>query len=166
VFDRHQQQQSSSANSLRHQNQHRNAQQSSQQQQQQQQQYGGDRKRRRWDEGRGSPAEEDRMAGTIPPSSSGGGGGGVAMGPLARGGWPGRPASRDGRTGPMSSSPEVMERVRQALTVGFANKIARRMRLHNGYRTCNEKGSLAQVTAESAALLMTRLVSPGGSSCR
>lgn len=49
-------------------------------------------------------------------------------------------------------SPSVCELVRRALTVGFANRIARRMRLHNGYRTCNEKGALAQIHPNSSQL--------------
>lgn len=49
-------------------------------------------------------------------------------------------------------SPSVCELVRRALTVGFANRIARRMRLHNGYRTCNEKGALAQIHPSSSQL--------------
>eukprot|EP00879_Flechtneria_rotunda_P025571 GHRR01027181.1.p2 GENE.GHRR01027181.1~~GHRR01027181.1.p2 ORF type:complete len:109 (-),score=28.11 GHRR01027181.1:657-983(-) len=49
-------------------------------------------------------------------------------------------------------APDIIERVRKALTVGFANRIARRMRLHNGYRTCNEKGALAQIHPGSSQL--------------
>lgn len=60
----------------------------------------------------------------------------------AEGSLGGRPASRGNKA---LTTPAVLESVRKALTVGFANKIARRMRLHNGYRTCNDKGALAQV---------------------
>ncbi len=42
--------------------------------------------------------------------------------------------------------------VRRALTVGFANRIARRMRLHNGYKTMAEHGQLAQLHPSSANL--------------
>ncbi|KAF6250725.1 DEAH-box nuclear pre-mRNA splicing factor [Scenedesmus sp. NREL 46B-D3] len=42
--------------------------------------------------------------------------------------------------------------IRKQLAVGFANRIARRMRLHNGYRTCNQKGALAQVHPGSSQL--------------
>jgi ATP-dependent RNA helicase DHX8/PRP22 len=52
--------------------------------------------------------------------------------------------------GPPSQA--VCELVRRALTVGFANRLARRMRLHNGYRTCNEKGALAQIHPSSSQL--------------
>lgn len=52
--------------------------------------------------------------------------------------------------GPPSAA--VCELVRRALTVGFANRIARRMRMHNGYRTCNEKGALAQIHPSSSQL--------------
>ncbi|KAF8068452.1 DEAH4 [Scenedesmus sp. PABB004] len=92
-------------------------------QQQQQPDVGGDRKRRRW--------EDER------PGSSGG--------PAALG----RPPSRGGRG---ASPPDVVERVRRALTVGFGNRVARRMRLHNGYRTVNERGALAQVHPGSSQL--------------
>jgi hypothetical protein len=73
----------------------------------------------------------------------------------------GRPLSRNGRA---MSSPETLEKVRRALTVGFANRIARRMRLHNGYRTCNQKGALAQVGWVAASSSPVH-VSPGCCRC-
>jgi hypothetical protein len=42
--------------------------------------------------------------------------------------------------------------LRHALTVGFANKLARRMRMHNGYNTVNGGGQLAQLHPGSAHL--------------
>jgi len=42
--------------------------------------------------------------------------------------------------------------VRRALCVGFANRLARRMMAHNGYKTYNEKGTLAQIHPSSTHL--------------
>jgi hypothetical protein len=114
--------------------QHRQQQHQQQQQQQQQQQPGQgeqeeggpERKRRRWD------ADQ--------PSMAAGGGATPRLHSGSSAGTPGLP------------SPEVCELVRRALTVGFANRIARRMRLHNGYRTCNEAGALAQLHPASSQL--------------
>ncbi|KAI8466158.1 MAG: DEAH-box nuclear pre-mRNA splicing factor [Monoraphidium minutum] len=39
-----------------------------------------------------------------------------------------------------------------ALTIGFANRIARRMRMHNGYKTANDAGQLAQLHPGSSYL--------------
>jgi ATP-dependent RNA helicase DHX8/PRP22 len=46
----------------------------------------------------------------------------------------------------------VLDGVVQALTVGFANRIAKRMQRHNGYRTMNEAGQLAQIHPTSSTL--------------
>lgn len=119
---------------------------SQQQQQQLQEQYdrdGPDRKRRRWDEGKPSDAQS-AAATTYGGSSSGRG---VSIPDLPS---PTRPPSRGGRVG--APSPATCELVTRALTVGFANRIARRMRMHNGYRTCNEKGALAQIHPSSSQL--------------
>jgi hypothetical protein len=112
--------------------------------QQQQQQQDGSLKRRRWDEDKDPPLPS---TGAGPSSSSGGSLLRSEGSAGSRGsGLDGRPLSRNGRA---ASSPETLEKVRRALTVGFSNRIARRMRLHNGYRTCNQKGALAQVRAVS-----------------
>lgn len=103
---------------------------------QQQEDRGSDRKRR-WDEGK----SED------PQAAAAGSSGGSSIHGLPS---PMRPPSRGGKPGPPSAA--VCELVRRALTVGFANRIARRMRLHNGYRTCNEKGALAQIHPGSSQL--------------
>lgn len=42
--------------------------------------------------------------------------------------------------------------LRRALLVGFANRLARRMARHNGYRTLNEKGILAQLHPSTARI--------------
>jgi hypothetical protein len=49
-------------------------------------------------------------------------------------------------------SPVKLDALRHALTIGFANKLARRMRMHNGYKTANEAGQLAQLHPGSAHL--------------
>lgn len=49
-------------------------------------------------------------------------------------------------------APELRSAVVAALTVGFANKLARRMRLHNGYRTLGPTGALAQLHPACSAL--------------
>lgn len=119
-----------------------------QQQQQQQQAVDAGHKRRRWD--------EDKLpygGGGLQRSEGSQGSQGLAV-LTAQGLLTGRPASRGSRA---LTSPAVLELVRKALTVGFANRIARRMRLHNGYRTCNEKGSLAQVRLGIALLLQLGL---------
>ncbi|EFN54077.1 hypothetical protein CHLNCDRAFT_136192 [Chlorella variabilis] len=41
--------------------------------------------------------------------------------------------------------------LRMALTIGFANRLARRMPMHNGYRTLGQSSTLAQVCAVEAA---------------
>lgn len=113
----------------------------------QQEQYdraGSDRKRRRWDEGKASDPQAAAAAGA---GSSGGRNGSSSIPALPS---PSRPPSRGGKVGPPSAA--VCELVRRALTVGFANRIARRMRMHNGYRTCNEKGALAQIHPSSSQL--------------
>lgn len=46
----------------------------------------------------------------------------------------------------------AIDNLRHALTIGFANRLARRMRHHNGYRTMNEKGQLAQLHPGSCCL--------------
>lgn len=103
---------------------------------QQQEDRGSDRKRH-WDEGK----SED------PQAAAAGSSGGSSIRGLPS---PMRPPSRGGKLGAPSAA--VCELVRRALTVGFANRIARRMRLHNGYRTCNEKGVLAQIHPGSSQL--------------
>jgi hypothetical protein len=129
-------------------NQHQQQQRPSSASSSQQQQQEGGLKRRRWDEDKGPPLPSPTAAAGAGPSSSGGGSLGGSLlrseGSIgSRGlGLDGRPLSRNGRA---VSSTETLEKVRRALTVGFANRIARRMRLHNGYRTCNQKGALAQV---------------------
>ncbi|GBF98616.1 pre-mRNA-splicing factor ATP-dependent RNA helicase-like [Raphidocelis subcapitata] len=45
-----------------------------------------------------------------------------------------------------------LDALRHALTVGFANRIARRMRMHNGYKTVNEAAQLAQLHPGSSHL--------------
>ena len=42
--------------------------------------------------------------------------------------------------------------VRRALLVGFANRLARRMPRHNGYRTLNGKATLAQLHPSTARI--------------
>ena len=42
--------------------------------------------------------------------------------------------------------------LRRVLLVGFANRLARRMARHNGYRTLNEKGILAQLHPSTARI--------------
>lgn len=42
--------------------------------------------------------------------------------------------------------------VRQALAIGFANRLARRMMSHNGYKTYNENATLAQLHPGSSNL--------------
>jgi len=44
-----------------------------------------------------------------------------------------------------ADDPRALDALRQALTVGFGNRIARRLRAHNGYKTLAESGTLAQV---------------------
>lgn len=71
------------------------------------------------------------------------------------------PSHRDGRGGntlrPSSSGrsiddPRIIDALRQALTVGFANRIARRLRRHNGYNRMAEAGQLAHIHPGSSAL--------------
>lgn len=52
----------------------------------------------------------------------------------------------------MPSGAQQIDALRQALTIGFANRIARRMRMHNGYRTMSENGQLAQLHPGSSHL--------------
>lgn len=52
-----------------------------------------------------------------------------------------------------------LHKIHLALITGFANQLARRMPLHNGYRTLGERPTLAQVgsrsgTEGSAALIL------------
>lgn len=42
--------------------------------------------------------------------------------------------------------------LRRALLVGFANRLARRMARHNGYRTLNDRGTLAQLHPSTARI--------------
>jgi hypothetical protein len=49
-------------------------------------------------------------------------------------------------------SPRRRDALVQALTTGFANRIARRMQRHNGYRTMAESGQLAQLHPGSSHL--------------
>eukprot|EP00879_Flechtneria_rotunda_P013602 GHRR01014208.1.p1 GENE.GHRR01014208.1~~GHRR01014208.1.p1 ORF type:complete len:752 (+),score=245.25 GHRR01014208.1:131-2386(+) len=102
--------------------------------QRQQDDDGPDKKRRKWDEGK---------------VGTGGSGGSEHNRSLLQDLSGNRPGSKGNSSMP---APDIIERVRKALTVGFANRIARRMRLHNGYRTCNEKGALAQIHPGSSQL--------------
>lgn len=80
---------------------------------------------------------------------------GAAGRPLEVGAGPGRGsqasargAARGDTQEAVSTSAAYSDRVRelrQALCLGYANKIARRMPAHNGYRTMNVAGQLAQV---------------------
>lgn len=42
--------------------------------------------------------------------------------------------------------------LRKALLVGFANRLARRMPRHNGYKTLNERATLAQLHPATARI--------------
>ena len=42
--------------------------------------------------------------------------------------------------------------MRQALLIGFANRLARRMPTHNGYKTLSEPSSLAQLHPSTAQI--------------
>ena len=44
------------------------------------------------------------------------------------------------------------ERLRQALAIGFANRLARRMSQHNGYKTLGEHTVLAQLHPSTARI--------------
>ncbi|KAK3263582.1 hypothetical protein CYMTET_27620 [Cymbomonas tetramitiformis] len=59
----------------------------------------------------------------------------------------GRSRSPKGRRG--QSARGSLENVRQALTVGFANRIAHRMLNHNGYKTYNDSATLAELHPSS-----------------
>jgi len=48
--------------------------------------------------------------------------------------------------------PGDSNKVRQALAIGFANRLARRMMSHNGYKTYNENATLAQLHPGSSNL--------------
>jgi len=50
------------------------------------------------------------------------------------------------------SSSKTLCALRKALTIGFANRVARRMPLHNGYRTLCETSTLAQIHPNAARL--------------
>ncbi|KAL4545360.1 hypothetical protein Ndes2526B_g00040 [Nannochloris sp. 'desiccata'] len=50
------------------------------------------------------------------------------------------------------SSSKTLRALRKALTIGFANRVARRMPLHNGYRTLGETSTLAQIHHSAARL--------------
>ncbi len=50
------------------------------------------------------------------------------------------------------SSSKTLRALRKALTIGFANRVARRMPLHNGYRTLGETSTLAQIHPSAARL--------------
>ncbi len=45
-----------------------------------------------------------------------------------------------------------VDALRRALLVGFANRLARRMPRHNGYKTLNERATLAQLHPASARI--------------
>lgn len=44
------------------------------------------------------------------------------------------------------------DKLRQALTIGFANRLARRMVQHNGYKTLGEHATLAQLHPSTARI--------------
>lgn len=45
-----------------------------------------------------------------------------------------------------------VDALRKSLLVGFANRLARRMPRHNGYKTLNEKATLAQLHPSTARI--------------
>ncbi|CAI5937583.1 unnamed protein product [Closterium sp. NIES-64] len=63
-----------------------------------------------------------------------------------------RSGKADGAGGVVEGSRDSWAALRHALTVGSANKLARRMRQHNGYKTVHTKSRLVEVHPASAAL--------------
>lgn len=105
---------------------------------------GGDRKRRRFEGGDGD--EDGRGGGSNGPPTRTDGGGNGGGGGLSRAPSLGRCAG----TQPPSAS--RLDSLRHALAIGFANRIARRMRMHNGYKTVNGAAQLAQLHPGSSHL--------------
>jgi len=105
---------------------------------------------RRWDE---APSEPHSQPGSSSSSRPPGGGERWERGvPQPQPDRLSNSLQRTHSTGGGSSSPQVLDGVVQALTVGFANRIAKRMQRHNGYRTMNEAGQLAQIHPTSSTL--------------
>lgn len=50
------------------------------------------------------------------------------------------------------SDSKIINSLRKALTIGFASRLARRMPMHNGYRTLGESSALAQIHPSAARL--------------
>ena len=50
------------------------------------------------------------------------------------------------------SDSKTIKSLRKALTIGFASRLARRMPMHNGYRTLGESSALAQIHPSAARL--------------
>ena len=92
-----------------------------------------DRKRRRSDDG-------------------GGGGDGRAVNGGSNGGARPRGSGSAGGASTQPPSAARLDALRRALAIGFANRLARRMRMHNGYKTANGAGQLAQLHPSSARL--------------
>jgi ATP-dependent RNA helicase DHX8/PRP22 len=59
---------------------------------------------------------------------------------------------QQGRGDTAATRPGDTASVRRALAVGFANRLARRMMTHNGYKTYNESATLAQLHPASTHL--------------
>jgi hypothetical protein len=95
--------------------------------------------------GRGSGSEQRRKQGYENRDSRRGTGRGVP-GDEDRDSW----RSRGGNDS--AGGAARLTALRKALTIGFANRIARRMRMHNGYRTVNAAGQLAQLHPGSSHL--------------
>jgi len=51
-----------------------------------------------------------------------------------------------------ASGGHTTDALRRALLIGFANRLARRMSQHNGYKTLNEHSTLAQLHPSTAPL--------------
>jgi ATP-dependent RNA helicase DHX8/PRP22 len=60
---------------------------------------------------------------------------------------PGSRGSRESGKRPRRgfSDAATVDALRKAIVIGFANRLARRMPMHNGYRTLGESSTLAQV---------------------